>query len=125
MAKRSSIGIVGPCGSGKTTLISSLNFYNINSKHIVQEHSYVKDMWRRLTNPDILIYLDVNYEKTIQRKNLDWSRAEFETQIQRLQHAKTHANLIIDTTNLTEKEVLEAVLNFLVSTSIIETVTLH
>jgi thymidylate kinase len=125
MAKRSSIGIVGPCGAGKTTLISSLNFYNINSKHIVQEHSYVKDMWRRLANPDILIYLDVNYEKTIQRKNLDWSRAEFETQIQRLQHAKTHANLIIDTTNLTEKEVLEAVLNFLVSTSIIETVTLH
>lgn len=125
MAKRSSIGIVGPCGAGKTTLIASLNFYNINSKHIVQEHSYVKDMWRRLTNPDILIYLNVNYEKTILRKNLDWSRAEYETQIQRLEHAKKHANLIIDTTNLTEKEVLETVLNFLVSTSIIETVTLH
>jgi len=29
-----------------------------------QEHSYVKDMWLRLTNPDVLVFLDASYTST-------------------------------------------------------------
>lgn len=65
------IGIVGPCGAGKSSVASALKSHGYPIRHIAQEHSYVPDMWRRLTNPDILIYLDVSYENTILRRKLD------------------------------------------------------
>ncbi len=55
------IGIVGPCGAGKTTLATKLSTHFTRVRAIAQEHSYVPDMWRRITNPDILIYLDASY----------------------------------------------------------------
>jgi hypothetical protein len=40
--------------------------YGYQARHITQEHSYVLDMWKKLVNPGILIYLDVSL--TIQSK---------------------------------------------------------
>jgi adenylate kinase family enzyme len=51
------VGVVGPCGSGKSTLIAALEAQGYPCRHIAQEHSYVKDMWKRITNPDVLIFL--------------------------------------------------------------------
>lgn len=107
------IGIVGPCASGKSTLIEGLKKHGYYGKHIAQEHSYVPDMWKRITNPDILIYLDVSYEASMLRKNLNWSKHEFYVQIQRLEHAKHHADLTIHTETLTPENVLEEVLKFI------------
>ncbi len=64
------IGVVGPCAAGKTTLVSGLRQAGYEVRHIAQEHSYVADMWKRLTNPDILIYLHVSYP-------LDVDQAEY------------------------------------------------
>ncbi len=107
------IGIVGPCAAGKSTLVAGLKKHGVEAKHIAQEHSYVPAMWQIITNPDLLIFLDVSYELSIGRRSLNWSRQEYEEQRQRLQHARQHASLVIDTNPLTPQEVLEQVLLFL------------
>jgi deoxyadenosine/deoxycytidine kinase len=107
------IGIVGPCAAGKSTLIAGLRLLGYQAKHIAQEHSYVKDMWQRLTNPDILIYLDVSYPATLERRKLNWTEAEYQVQIQRLEHAYQHADLIIDTDPLQPEQVADKVVKFI------------
>jgi hypothetical protein len=107
------IGVVGPCAAGKTTLLKGLHDAGFTAKHIAQEHSGVKDMWERLTNPDVLIYLDVSYPFTIQRRKLNWTLAEYEEQHFRLRHAHENADLYIQTDNLTPGEVLEKVMKFI------------
>lgn len=100
------IGVVGVCASGKSTLIKSLTQQGYRCRHIAQEHSYVPDMWFRITNPDILIYLEAGYETTIKRKNLNWSRTEYETQLERLKHARQNAHILIDTDALSAEELV-------------------
>ncbi|MFH1524517.1 MAG: hypothetical protein ABIF04_06100 [Chloroflexota bacterium] len=107
------VGIVGPCAAGKSTLIAGLTRLGIRTRHIAQEHSYVKDMWQRLTKPTILIFLDASFPVTCQRRKLDWTEADWEEQQQRLSHARTHADLYIDTTLLSAKEVLDQVTKFI------------
>lgn len=108
------IGVVGPCAAGKTTLISGLNQHGYRRvRHIAQEHSYVQDMWKRITNPDVLIYLDVSYPLTIERRKMNWTPAEYQVQLRRLNHARLHADLYISTDHLTPQEVLDQVLFFL------------
>jgi adenylate kinase family enzyme len=107
------IGIVGPCGAGKTTLAQYLRSQGYRVKHIAQEHSYVPYMWQRITNPDILIYLDVSYENTLLRRNLAWSREEFNEQLRRLSHAHQNANLIINTNLFDAQGVFETAIEFL------------
>lgn len=107
------IGIVGPCAAGKTTLISGLKQYGFKGRHIAQEHSYVPDMWQRLVNPDILIYLDVSYPVTIQRRKLNWHIGEYNKQVDRLRHARHSSNLYINTDNQTPQEVLNKAFAFI------------
>jgi deoxyadenosine/deoxycytidine kinase len=107
------IGIVGPCAAGKTTLTMNLNRYGLSARHIAQEHSYVADMWKRLTNPDVLVFLDASYPVTLRRRQLNWTVDEYNEQHFRLRHARQHANLYIFTDNLTAEEVLKAVLSYL------------
>jgi deoxyadenosine/deoxycytidine kinase len=107
------IGVVGPCSAGKTTLIRGLNAQGYSARHIAQEHSFVPDMWRRITNPDILIYLNVSYEISMQRRDLNMSNKEFEIQLERLSHSRKHADLYLNTDKLSPEEVLAQVRDFL------------
>ena len=104
------IGVVGPCGAGKSTLIAALKQYGYNCRHIVQEHSYVPEMWKILSNPDVLVFLDVSYQTATKRRNLNWTMEEYKQELIRLQHAREHADIYIDTDPLTSKEVIEQVL---------------
>ena len=113
--KRLLVGVVGPCGAGKSTLIESLAQNNINARHIAQEHSYVPDMWYRLTKPDILIFLDASYPVATSRRKLNWTEAEYSQQVERLNHARSHASLYIQTDSLTPNEILMKVMQFLES----------
>ena len=107
------VGIVGPCGSGKTTLTHSLEQHLLRARHIAQEHSYVPDMWQRITHPDKLIYLEVSYENATRRRKLNWTLAEYEEQLHRLRHAREHADLVIKTDSMSPAEVLEIALAFI------------
>ena len=105
------VGVVGPCAAGKTTLIAGLKSMGISARHIAQEHSYVPDMWLRLTHPNFLVYLDVSYEVSRMRRKLDWSESDYLEQCRRLAHARRFADLYIDTDPLSPAAVLAAVLD--------------
>ena len=100
------IGIVGPCGSGKSTLVAGLEKYGYRCRHIAQEHSYVKTMWQVITNPDVLIFLECSFENSTSRRKLNWLPADHEEQLRRLSHAREHADIVIDTNQITPGEVL-------------------
>ena len=109
------IGVVGACGAGKSSLVAGLREQGYTVRHIAQEHSYVPDMWKRLTNPDILIYLEVSYPNTVARRKLNWTYQEYTEQLHRLRHARRHADLMIDTNLLTLQQVLDTALSFIKS----------
>jgi deoxyadenosine/deoxycytidine kinase len=114
MAANLKIGVVGPCSAGKSTLVNGLKQRGyLNVRPISQEHSYVPDMWQRITNPDVLIYLDVSFENAQKRRWLNWTPDEYAEQLRRLQHARQHAQLYLDTNPLTSQNVLEEVIRFL------------
>ena len=107
------IGIVGPCSSGKSTLVAGLKSRGITTKPIAQEHSYVKDMWLRFTNPDILIFLQVSYPIAQKRRKLNWGEKEYEVQQYRLRDALENADFFLDTDNLRPENILNKVLGFI------------
>ncbi len=107
------IGIVGPCTSGKSTLIHNLRVEGIELRHIAQEHSYVQAMWQLIGKPDMLVYLDVSYAESMARKKLNWTEAEYREQIRRLQHAREHADLYVLTDGLSPEQVAQRVGEFL------------
>jgi hypothetical protein len=113
------IGVVGVCGSGKTTLVSGLKPYGINLRHIAQEHSYVPTMWHRLINPDILIFLDASYPETIRRRRLNWTIEEYQEQQNRLANARQNCHFYLFTDPLTADELIEKVVLFLEEKGII------
>ena len=107
------IGIVGPCGAGKTTLADGLRRNGYIARAIVQEHSYVKDMWQRITNPDVLIFLQASCAVGAKRRQLNWTEEEWEEQQRRLKHAFEHADIKVNTDLLSIGEVLDQILEFL------------
>lgn len=107
------IGIVGPCGSGKSTLVKNLEQRGYRCRHIAQEHSYVKHMWQVITNPDVLIFLQCSFENSTTRRKLNWLPSDYEEQQRRLSHAREHAHIIIETDPLNADEVLAQALDYL------------
>jgi len=112
-SNRPLIGVVGPCGSGKSTLIAGLEGHGYSCRHIAQEHSYVPAMWQKLSKPDILIFLHASFPISTARRKLNWQLADYEEQFRRLSHAQDHAHIIIYTDNLTPEQVLQTALDYL------------
>lgn len=108
------IAVVGPCVSGKTELVTALRERGYEARHVAQEHSYVPYMWERRSRPDVLIFLDVNYEAAkARRPAIAWGPERLEEQATRLAHARDHCDLYVDTSPLSVEEVRERVLAFL------------
>jgi len=107
------IGIVGPCGAGKTTLAQGLHRSGYRARAIVQEHSFVKDMWQRMTKPDILIFLQASCSVGGKRRQMKWTESEWDEQQRRLTHACEHADFYVNTDSLDIEEVLNHVLEYL------------
>ena len=104
------VAVVGPSAAGKSTLVAALRAAGYEARHPAQEHSYVPDMWRRLVDPDVLIYLDISYEALLTRRP-HFGEPEFlEREKARLAHARAHADLVIDTSELTIDDVRRQVL---------------
>lgn len=103
------VGVVGPCGAGKSTLVRALRGRGIDAREIAQEHSGVPAMWQRITRPDLLVYLDVSRE-TAERRLARGLPPDWWAEIaNRLAHARAHADLIVETDDLTPEEIAERV----------------
>lgn len=108
------IALVGPCASGKSTLAHYLKAAGYVVRQPTQEHSFVPDMWQKMSKPDILIYLDVSYEAYVQRRpHQDHGSVYHTEQQRRLAHARKHCDLYVDTSDLSAEDVRTQVERFL------------
>jgi energy-coupling factor transporter ATP-binding protein EcfA2 len=108
------IAIVGPCGAGKSTIAEALRALGIDARMPAQEHSGVPDMWRKLLRPDYLIALDAPNDILRQRRpGIDLTDAVLAEERRRLSHALRHADLTLDTADLTEADVIDLILQWL------------
>ena len=111
-SKKPLIAVVGPCKSGKSTLVRGLVEKGYNARQVSQEHSFAASMWRQITQPDLMIYLHCSYETTLAH-GLNWTRAEYKEQQPRLAHARQHADFEIATVELTQEKVLKQAIDYL------------
>lgn len=106
------IGVVGPCKSGKSTLVRGLQQAGYTAFQIAQEHSFAPSMWFIIGKPDVLIFLTTEYETTVER-GLKWLRRDYDEQQPRLNHAREHADLTLATDTRLPDEILQTVVDFL------------
>jgi cytidylate kinase len=76
-------------------------------------------MWQKISHPDLLIFLDASFPVSTGRRQLTWQKGDHEEQLRRLAHARQHANLLIDTDDLTPEQVLEIALDYLREQSLV------
>jgi deoxyadenosine/deoxycytidine kinase len=107
--------IVGPCASGKTTLVRNLWARGYAGARVVaQEHSGVLDLWKMRGKPDVLIYLDAQLDTIAARQHrTDWTVEYLSEQLRRLHGAWLACDLYLPTDDLNPPEVLDRVLKFL------------
>ncbi|HEU5328858.1 MAG TPA: hypothetical protein VFU78_12245 [Thermomicrobiales bacterium] len=106
------VTIVGPCAAGKTTLVTRLQAHGYDAHAVAQEHSGVPYLWQ-LSEPDLLVFLDVDLATTAARRQREWPAALHDTQQSRLAHARAHADLYLDSSALTPDAVAERVAGFI------------
>jgi hypothetical protein len=109
-----SIAVVGVCASGKSTLAAALRVRGFVAREVSQEHSYVPYMWQRVSNPDILIFLDAGLDAIRQRRSdPQWPQWILELEVARLRHARGFCDLYIMTDRLPPERVLHLALALL------------
>jgi len=106
------IVVVGPCASGKSTVVDALRNLGYNAYVSAQEHSEIASLWRHL-EPDILIALEADIAAVHARRGRDWPEWLHDVQVERLSQATAAADLLIDTSGLAAPAVIEAVVRFL------------
>ena len=110
----STIKVVGMSAGGKSTLVQGLRDLGYDARPISQEHSNIPDLWRQFDVPDVLIFLDASLLcQRLRRPDVSWTRRYHAQEATRLRHAHDHADLRIDTSNITPREVLAVALVYL------------
>jgi hypothetical protein len=106
------VAVVGPCASGKSTLVAALRERGFDAVVIGQEHSIVHRLWARGA-PDVLIALTVDIETIRRRRDPGWSAELLRTQQQRLAEAYAEADLILDSTRLDRSAMIDHAVRWL------------
>jgi hypothetical protein len=109
------IKVVGVSGSGKSTLVAALRTKGYDARPVSQEHSNVPDLWQHFDRPTYLIFLYASLEaQRARRCDVEWSIAAHEEELRRLAHAREHADIRIDTDQLTGDAVFAVAQAYLV-----------
>ncbi len=99
--------VVGPCASGKSTLVRGLRALGYDAIACGQEHSEISTLWRH-ADPDVLIALQVDLTTVRRRRGNDWPERLHEIQKHRLAPALAAADLVLDSAALDADALLAA-----------------
>lgn len=109
------ISVVGPCASGKSTVVRALRMHGYDAHVTSQEHSVVSKLWKQ-RDPALLIALQADLEAVrLRRRNPRWSRTVWLEQQSRLADAFANADYLMDTSHRSANDVVAEVLEFLSS----------
>jgi len=101
--------VVGPCASGKSTLVAGLRRLGFEAAACGQEHSEIPTLWRH-SDPDVVVALEVDLETIRERRGVtEWPEWLYDAQRRRLRQAEEAATIHIDTTLLDAEAVLDLV----------------
>jgi hypothetical protein len=106
------VAVVGHCASGKTTLVGALRRAGYDAHAVAQEHSAIAWLWKH-SDPDVLIYIHVPLETVRARRGEEWPQAVYDAQEQRLADARTHADLILNSSAQSIRAMTDRALAFL------------
>ena len=111
---RRRIVVVGPCASGKSTLVGNLRPKGYMIRNCAQEHSHVPQLWLKYCRADVLIYLDAGLETIGRRQGRsDWTQTRLDEQHRRLADARRHCDLYLYTDEWSREQVADRVEMFL------------
>jgi hypothetical protein len=113
------IAIVGVCATGKSVLAHRLQALGYDARQCAQEHSYIPDMWQRLARCQFLVYLDASLDTIWCRRSTSLNAIYLAEQRRRLEHARAHCQLYLDTSALSEEQVAICVLRALADAGIL------
>ena len=99
--------VVGPCASGKSTLVRGLRALGYDAIACGQEHSEIATLWRH-AEPDVLIALLVDLATVRRRRGNDWPARLHEVQKHRLAPALASADFVLDSAALDAAALLAA-----------------
>jgi hypothetical protein len=100
--------------SGKSTLTARLRRAGYDARPVSQEHSNVPDLWKKFDFPQVLIFLDASLEaQQMRRPDVSWDASQHAEEAARLSHARDHADLRIDTTQMTAEDAFTIVAAYL------------
>jgi hypothetical protein len=106
--------VVGPCASGKSTLVGNLRPKGYTIRTCAQEHSHVAQLWKKYCRAELLIYLDAGVETIGRRQGrADWTQERLDEQRRRLADARRHCDFYLYTDALSREQVAESVERFL------------
>lgn len=108
------IVVVGPCASGKSTLVSALRAKGYDARVSGQEHSAIAALWQ-MSHPDVLIALEATIGAVRSRRGDGWPEWLHDVQRTRLHQAVQAADITIDTSHLGPDDVANQVIAFLES----------
>lgn len=108
--RRSTVVVVGVCGSGKTELVRRLRHHGYQARVVAQEHSFVRTLWRHQGVPDHVIVLTARPETVAERGRTTVTATILTAQVARLTDAERVATLVVATDDLSPSEVAAFVL---------------
>ncbi|HUG17048.1 MAG TPA: hypothetical protein VMM78_18715 [Thermomicrobiales bacterium] len=107
------IAVVGTCASGKSTIVAALRDRGHDAYAVAQEHSAIPRLWAHLA-PERLVCLTVGLE-TLRRRRGDeaWPAWIYQLQLERLDSARRHADVIVETDYVSVDVVVETIVSAL------------
>ncbi|HEX7101988.1 MAG TPA: AAA family ATPase [Nitrolancea sp.] len=106
------VAVVGPCSSGKSTIVDRLREHGFDAYAVSQEHSIIRRLWDH-QQPDSLVYLHIDYETVQRRRGAAWPRWIYDAQIERLHDAREHATIVLDTGRINVDETVARIIDAL------------
>jgi hypothetical protein len=111
--------VVGISAAGKSTLVQALRQLGYDAKPISQEHSYIPTLWRQFSLAHLLLFLDNDLAGQRRRRpDVTWTADELAAEQTMLADAREHADLRINTAELTAEQVVAIAVAFLESRAI-------